>query len=152
MEGNIDDVGWRVLRALQDDARLSFGQLGRRVGLSAPAAAERVRRLEASGAIRGYGAGVDAARLGYGVTAFIGLRTERRHRQKVRRLVAQLPEVIECHHLSGARSFLIKLRAGSLGHLERLIDRFAEIGPTDTSIVLSTYLDGKPVNGPPAAP
>lgn len=151
MESHLDEMAWRVLAVLQADGRLSYSEIGRRVGLSPPAAAERVRRLEEAGAITGYGAGVDPARLGYAVTAFISLGTENARYQRVRRLAVELPEVVECHHVSGDPSFLIKVRAGSLEHLERVISRFAEVGRTSTAIALSTSLDGKPIAGPPRA-
>ncbi len=151
MESSLDELAWRVLAVLQADGRLSYSEIGRRVGLSPPAAAERVRRLEEAGAITGYGAGVDPARLGYAVTAFISLGTERARYQRVRRLAADLPGVVECHHVSGDQSFLIKVRAGSLGDLERVISRFAEVGRTSTAIALSTSLGGKPITAPPPA-
>lgn len=150
MESRIDEIAWRILAVLQADGRLSYSEIGRRVGLSPPAAAERVRRLEEAGAITGYGAGVEAARLGYAVTAFISLATVNARYQRVRRLAVDLPEVVECHHVSGDQSFLIKVRAGSLEHLERVIARFAEVGRTSTAIALSTSLGGKPIAGPPA--
>ncbi len=142
---NLDAMSRGILRELQDDARLSFSELGRRVGLSTPAVVERVRRLEEAGIIAGYPVRLDAKRLGYAVTAFVSLTTERAGHQKVRALAMALPEVMECHHMTGDASFLIKVRARSVEHLERVVERFSEVGRTSTAIALSTYLEGKPV-------
>src|SRR3546814_5110246 len=82
LEGQLDKVGWQLLRVLQEDARLSFSELGRRVGLSSPAVAERVRRMEDSGIITGYRALVEPSKLGYPTTAFIHLKVAGEHHNR----------------------------------------------------------------------
>ena len=99
MEGLVDKTGWRLLRELQADARLSFSALARRIGMSTPAVAERVRRLEESGAIVGYQATVDRARLGRPLGAFLRLTTSATSYQRVIALCGSLDAVIECHHI-----------------------------------------------------
>ncbi len=135
---SIDDVGWQILQALQEDARLSFAELGRRVGLSLPAVAERVRRLEESGIITGYRVEVNLPKVGLQIMAFIRLTVPRERYPQVIMLAQELPEVLECHHLSGIDSFIMKVVITSIPHLEALITRLSTYGQTTTSIVLST--------------
>lgn len=144
IEGELDDIGCTILAALQRDGRIAFSELGRRVGLSAPAVAERVRRMEDTGLITGYRARVDRKRLGWAVTAFLRLTCPGDRYQAVRRLALDLPEVIDCHHVTGEDCFFIKVAVGSVGHLERVIDRFRELGKTVSSVVLSTTVEDKP--------
>jgi Lrp/AsnC family leucine-responsive transcriptional regulator len=115
-------VGWRLLRELQADARLSFAELGRRVGLSLPAVAERVRRMEEAGIITGYHAEVSLSKVGLPITAFIRLNVPRDRYPAFTALIHDLSEVLECHHLSGSDSFILK-GPTSISHLEALIDR-----------------------------
>src|SRR6266852_2497443 len=118
----LDDVGWRVLAALQAAARLSFSALGRGVGPS-PAAAERVRRLEDAGIIRGYRAELDPERLGFPITAIIRVSTAEQHFARLKALVLELHEALECHHVTGADSLVVKVTAVSVGHLEKVIEQ-----------------------------
>lgn len=136
----LDQVGWQIILALQQDARLSFAELGRRVGLSLPAVAERVRRLEEAGIITGYRAEIDPGKIGLTMTVFIRLSTTGSQYPALIELIQQLPEVMECHHLTGADSFIMKVVVGSIAHLEKLITRLSTFGPTTTSIVLSSPL------------
>lgn len=136
----LDQVGWQIISALQQDARLSFAELGRRVGLSLPAVAERVRRLEEAGIITGYRAEIDPGKIGLTMTVFIRLSTTGSQYPALIELIQQLPEVMECHHLTGADSFIMKVVVGSIAHLEKLITRLSTFGPTTTSIVLSSPL------------
>jgi Lrp/AsnC family leucine-responsive transcriptional regulator len=129
-----------VLRELQENARQTFAELGRKVGLSLPAAAERVRKLEDSGFILGYRAEVDAAKLGYPITAFVRLRSVPHNYGRFRNVIAGIPEILECHHVTGEDSFHLKLVASSITHLEELIGGLSAFGQTTTSIVLSTPL------------
>jgi Lrp/AsnC family leucine-responsive transcriptional regulator len=134
----LDEVGWRILGELQLDARLSFAELGRRVGLSLPAVAERVRRLEEAGIIAGYHAVLDPAKVGLPVMAFIRITTAGEKYAAVIALARHLPEVVECHHLTGTDSFIVKAVTTSIAHLEQLIGQLSRYGQTATSIVLSS--------------
>lgn len=144
IEGELDEIGCTILEVLQRDGRVAFSELGRRVGLSAPAIAERVRRMEDTGLITGYRAVVDRERLGWPVTAFMRLTCPGDRYQAVRRLALDLPEVIDCHHVTGEDCFFIKVAVGSVEHLERVIDRFRELGKTVSSVVLSRTVEDKP--------
>ena len=134
----LDSIGWSILQALQEDARLSFAELGRRVGLSLPAVAERVRRMEEAGIITGYHALVEAKAVDRPITAFIRITVPGERYPAFTSLVRQLEEVLECHHLTGADAFIIKAVVSSIAHLETLITRLSPYGQTTTSIVLSS--------------
>jgi Lrp/AsnC family leucine-responsive transcriptional regulator len=129
-----------MLNELQKNARQTFAELGRKAGLSLPAAAERVRRLEDSGAILGYGAQVDAGKLGYPITAFVRLKSVPQNYARFKHVVAGLAEIMECHHVTGEDSFHLKLVASSIAHLEELVGKLSAFGQTTTSLVLSTSL------------
>ncbi|MGF0237547.1 Lrp/AsnC family transcriptional regulator [Rhodococcus sp. IEGM1300] len=144
----LDRLDRRLLAELQVDARLSFAELGRRVGLSTPAAAERVRKLEERGVLRGYRAELDSHSIGYPVSAFIRLYVAAQDYAKVLSVIEGMPEVREAHHVTGDASFVLKVVAPSLVTLETLIASFDAYGRTETSVVLSTRLAsrGLPVN------
>jgi Lrp/AsnC family leucine-responsive transcriptional regulator len=137
-ENALDDVDWRILDELQQDGRLSFNELGRRIHLSAPAVAERVRRLQQTGVITGYRAVVDPQRAGYGITAFIQMRCKLGSCLLRTSRAADYPEVIEVHKLSGAHCTMLKLRAATLAHLEGVIEQLGLHGELTTHVVLST--------------
>ncbi len=138
---------FKLLEILIEDARLSFNALARRVGLSPPAVAERVRRLEEDGVLIGYRAVIDRGKIGLPITAFLRLSCSGAKFQAVRRLALELPEVLECHHITGDTCFIIKLAAPSVGALEGLIERFREHGQADSSVVLSSVVEQKPPLG-----
>ncbi|CAG0936888.1 HTH-type transcriptional regulator LrpC [Thermoflexales bacterium] len=138
LERVLDATGRKLLRALQENARLSYSELGRQVGLSAPAAAERVRRLEEAELIIGYHAEVDPAAMGYGVLAFIRLTTSTDKYPRVLELAQRLSEIRECHHVTGGEAFIMKVLATSIPHLESIIAQLSIFGATSTSIVLSS--------------
>ena len=144
----LDEVDWRLLSELQADGRLSFNELGRRVHLSSPAVAERVRRLEQAGIITGYAARVDPARAGQPLLAFIQLRCALGSCLLKTTTAADYPELVEIHKLSGEHCTLLKVRATSLAHLEGLIERLGTHGEMRTHIVLSTQFDGRAVQPP----
>ncbi len=139
-ENLLDDIGWQILRALQKNARLTFRDLGRQIGLSAPAVTERVRRMEDAGIIRGYRLEVDFAKIGLPVTAFIRISVPKDKREYIEEQMQKIPEVLECYRVAGVDSFIMKVSAPSIVHLEKLIDRLGRYGPSTTSIVLSTTL------------
>ena len=138
---SLDDLDWAILRELQEDARVSWSELGRRVALSPPAVADRVRRLEEAGVISGYRAEIGLPAAGYSITAFIRIAVKDAYDRTYERFEAHLagaPEVLECHHLTGEDCFIAKVAATSVEHLERVIRELSRFGRTTTSIVLST--------------
>jgi Lrp/AsnC family transcriptional regulator, leucine-responsive regulatory protein len=146
----LDATGWKLLRALQADARLSFHQLGDRVGLSAPAAAERVRRMEDAGLIAGYRAVVPLAAAGLTITAFVrvlGMNNERYY-ERMLAAVNAMPRVLEAHHVAGDDSFVLKVAAADVQELEHVIAQLTRLGRSVTSIVLSTLLKRETVEEP----
>jgi Lrp/AsnC family leucine-responsive transcriptional regulator len=134
----LDQTNQRLLVSLQDDARLSLAELGRRVGLSPPAVGERLQRLERDGVIRGYRTDVDPRALGFGLSAIIRVRPAPRQQHKVAELARATPEVVECHRITGEDCFLIKAHVRSVTHLEEIIDQVASFGQTTTSIIQSS--------------
>ena len=144
----LDDTDWRILRELQADGRLSYNELGRRVSLSPPAVAERVRRLEESGVITGYQATVDPAQAGLPLTAFVQLRCRLDHCLLKTSKASDFPEVVEVHKLSGDHCSMLKVRTSSMEHFEGLLERLGKHGEMRTSVVLSTQYEGRPVEAP----
>ncbi len=134
----LDDIGWRLLEELQEDARLSYAELGRRVGLSTPAVMERVRKMEDAGIITGYRAEVNPERVGFHVTAFIRIALKLEVLPRLSSLFKEIPEIIECHRVTGHDSLILKVHVTSIGHLDRVIDRITPYGMPETSIVIST--------------
>lgn len=141
----LDRLNRRLLAELQHNARLSLAELGRRVGLSTPAVAERLARLEEQGVIVAYRAELDAHSIGYPVTAFVRLYSFPDAYPKVEALLASLPEVREAHHVTGDAAFVLKVVTRSLADLENLIGRFSPFGRSETSVVLSTRLAPRPL-------
>ncbi len=140
-----DVTNRRILEELQGDGRLSLAELGRRVGLSPPAVAERVQRLERDGVITGYHATVDPRALGYALTTVIRIRPAPRQIPKVAELARATPEIVECHRITGEDCFFMKATVRDVEHLEELIDRFVVYGQTTTSIIQSSPVPGRGV-------
>lgn len=146
----MDKTDWRIIDELQRDGRLSFNKLARRVNLSSPAVAERVRRLEESGVIAGYQARIDPAKVGQPMTAFIQMRCALGRCLLKTSAAEDLPEVTEVHKLSGNSCTMLKVRVASMPHLEGLLERLGEHGEMNSHVVLSTPFEGRPVE--PQAP
>lgn len=140
LEHLLDDIGWKILGELQQNARLPFAELGRIVGLSTPAVTERVHKMEEAGIIVGYRAHIDAAKVGLPILAFVNVKVGGEKLAQFMRLAASHPEVLECHRVTGAESFLIKIAVADVSHLERLLDALMPYVATTTSMVLSTAL------------
>lgn len=136
----LDDIGWKILNELQQNARISFTELGRRVSLSVPAVTERVHKMEEAGIILGYRAQIDPARVGLPILAFINVKVGGENLTHFMEVAASHPEVLECHRVTGAESFLLKAAVSSVTHLERLLDTLMPYVATTTSMVLSTAL------------
>lgn len=144
----LDEKDWALLEALQEDARLSYAELGRRVGLSPPAATERVKRLEDHGIITAYRAVVDPAKLGKGLSVLIRVSIPNKDYQKFQRFLGDTPEVLECHHISGSEAFQIRAAVASVADLETLLHRISAYGQTATSLVLSTSMERRVFRNP----
>ncbi len=136
----LDDIGWNILSELQDNARLPFSELGRRVGLSTPAVVERIRQMEDAGVIRGYHAEVDPAKLGFGVLAFVRVKVSGDKLQTFTKVVRSCPEALECHRVTGSESFIVKVAVSDINHLESVIDALMPYEATTTSMILSSPL------------
>jgi Lrp/AsnC family leucine-responsive transcriptional regulator len=134
----IDEIDWKILKELQINARLSFAELGRRVGLTTPAVIERVRKLEDAGIITGYRVEIDTARVGLPITAFIRMSITGVDYSHIIEVVEESAEVLECHRGTGNDSFIMKVAVADVGHLQTLIDKLTPYGITTTSIVLSS--------------
>jgi Lrp/AsnC family leucine-responsive transcriptional regulator len=140
----LDPTDRRILEELTADARLTLAELGRRVNLSAPAARERVQRLERTGVITGYHAEIDAATLGYPLTAIVRVRPAARQLPRIQELAASIPEVSECHRITGEDCFFLKIHLRSLDELDGVLDQFLVYGQTTTSLVQSSPLPHRP--------
>jgi Lrp/AsnC family transcriptional regulator, leucine-responsive regulatory protein len=134
----LDSIDYKIVRALAEDARISYAELGRKVGLSPSAVAERVRQLESAKAILGYRALLDEKAFGYSVIAFIRLTCDNTHYRPFLKFLPSLDAVQECHHITGGDAFLIKVMLSSIDQLEPLIERLLPYGMPTTSMVLST--------------
>ena len=136
----LDPIAWKLIESLQHNARLSFAELGRKVGLSTPAIAERVHRLEDAGVITGYHASLDMTRLGVPIHVWMRLTIPGGDLQISRTVAAlkEMAEVSRCHRITGSESFVIEAHVVSIRHLEALIDKLSALGATSTSTVLSS--------------
>ena len=134
----LDVTNRRLLAELQDDARLSLAELGRRVGLSPPAVSERLGRLERAGVVAGYRTEVDPRALGLALTAIVRVRPSPGQLANVAALAQRTPEVVECHRVTGEDCFVLTAHVRDVSHLEAVIDRFVAIGQTTSSLVQSS--------------
>ena len=134
----LDALNVKLLRFLREDPRIAVSELARRVGMSAPAVRERVQRLEEAGVIAGYRLELDPRALGYPIAAFVRVRPMPGRLPKIAELAQRMPEVVECHRITGEDCFLLKLHAPSIAGIEEILDRFLVHGNTVTSIVVSS--------------
>ena len=134
----IDEIDWKIIKELQINARITFAELGRRVGLSTPAVIERIRKLEDAKIITGYRAEIDAAKVGFPVTAFIRMSITGIDYSHIIEVAEKSSEVLECHRGTGGDSFIMKIAVSDVEHLQNLIDKLTPYGITTTSIVLSS--------------
>jgi Lrp/AsnC family leucine-responsive transcriptional regulator len=140
-----DPTNARILEELQADGRMTFAELGRRVGLSAPAVAERVQRLEDDGAILGYRAIVNPRAVGYSLSAIVRVRPAPDRLKTVADVARKTGEVVECHRVTGDDCYVMKVHLRDVEHLEEVIDRFAALGQTTSSIMQSSPVAERPL-------
>jgi Lrp/AsnC family leucine-responsive transcriptional regulator len=142
----IDEIDRKVLNELQQDARISYAELGRRVGLTTPAVIERVRKLEDAGVIIGYRAEIDASKVGLPITAFVRMSITGVDYSHIIEVAEQSNEVLECHRGTGGDSFIMKVAVSSVEHLQQIIDKLTPYGITTTAIVLSSPVKRRVIN------
>jgi Lrp/AsnC family leucine-responsive transcriptional regulator len=142
--GGLDRTNARLLEELRRDPRLTMAELGRRVGLSSPAVTERVRRLEEAGTITGYRLDLDPAALGLPLAVYIRVRPSPGQLTRVAELARAIPEVVECHRITGEDCFILKVHLPAVDQLDRLLDRFLLYGATTTSIIQSSPVPLRP--------
>jgi Lrp/AsnC family transcriptional regulator, leucine-responsive regulatory protein len=140
----IDVVNRRILEELQCEPRLTMSELGRRIGMSSPAVTERVRRLEEARVIRGYRLNLNPAALGLPIALFIRIRPNPGQLLRIAELAQQIPEVVECHRVTGEDCFIVKAHIPAIEQLDRLLDSFLMYGATTTSIIQSSPVPLRP--------
>jgi Lrp/AsnC family leucine-responsive transcriptional regulator len=138
----LDEISLEILSRLQKNSRESFSEIGRIVGLSAPAVAERIKKMEEAGVIKNYSIGIDHNKMGFGILAFMlanltgNFATQE---ERTRSVIATIPEVLECHSIAGKDDMVLKVIAYDVPHLKTIIDRIGSFGELNTCIVTSTF-------------
>ena len=142
----LDETNWAILDALQEDARMSYAELGRRVNMSPPGVAERVQRLVEAGVIEGFHARLNPAKIGYPIRAVIRIDTQG-HMNVPRKtqLFERLPGVIEAHRTTGVDCYIVQVIARDIKRLEEIIDMLNTVGQTTTAMVLHSPLARKSI-------
>ncbi|MBA2567891.1 MAG: Lrp/AsnC family transcriptional regulator [Actinobacteria bacterium] len=145
----LDQTDRKILGELAAEGRISFAELGRRVSLSPPAVAERVQRLERGGVITGYRAEIDPRALGYPLTAIVRIKPAARQLPRIPELAAEIPEISECHRITGEDCFFLKVHLRSIDDLSGLLDRFLVYGETTTSLIAASPIPRRdpPIDG-----
>ncbi|ACZ88436.1 Lrp/AsnC family transcriptional regulator [Streptosporangium roseum] len=141
----MDALDLRILAELQVDARVSFAELGRRVGLSAPAVADRVQRLEETGVITGYRAEVDPRALGFPVTVMVRIRPAIRELQRISKIAQEVPQIVECYRMTGDDCFYFTMHLRAVDELEPILDLFTPYGHTTTSLIHTAPVPRRPL-------
>lgn len=145
----LDAAGWELLLALQENARASYADLGRRVGLTPPAVADRIRRLEAAGIITGYHAAVNPVKLGLALTVIVRFQAASAPFERIYPVLRACPEIVECHRVTGGDCMTLTAVVSSVEHLQELIAKLTPFGSSNTSIVLSSPIQRRAI-GPDA--
>jgi Lrp/AsnC family leucine-responsive transcriptional regulator len=140
INGAIDEISRKILRELQKDARLSFAELGRQVGLSPSATAERVRRLEDEGIIRGYRVDIDPRALGYGVMVFTRMVCDGEKYKQFLAYIKTVDAIRECYHVTGSDALIMKILAHSIEELDGIVMKFLAYGAPNSSVVIADLL------------
>ena len=141
----LDKVGCQILEILQAEGRISYNDLATRVGLSSPAVADRIKKLEEHGIIKGFRAIVNYPEIGYGITVFVRVVITANKVPALEELVQNVPEIIESYHVTGTDGMILKIVSGSMERLEEILREVAIHGVTNTSLVLSSPVNGKVV-------
>lgn len=145
MEIKLDKLHWSILTALQQNARASLAGIGRKIGLTPPAVADRVKRLEELGVIEGYWTSISHARVGYQLKAIITLRAFMGKLKPFLEHVKNLEEVINCYRITGNENIIMEVVLRDQFHLEKFIDQLIQYGETRTHIILSEVISNAPI-------
>ena len=141
----LDEIDRQLVQELQSDSKRSLKEIGGAVGLSAPSVMERMRKLESAGVITGYHASIDAKMVGLDISAFIGVSIVNPPQVgDFERWVDAIPQIMECHHVTGGHTLLLKVKTRNTGDLEQLISRIRSldgVASTETMVVLSTHTE-----------
>lgn len=148
MENKIDDINWEILKQLQLNARISMTELSKKVGLTAPAVAERIKKLEDMGIIKGYYTQLSYIKAGYQLKAIITLKVFMGRLKPFLEKVNDFKEVINCYRITGSENIIIEVILKNQKHLETFIDQLISYGETKTHIVLSNKVENAPVLPP----
>jgi Lrp/AsnC family leucine-responsive transcriptional regulator len=141
----LDETGRKLLAVLQKDARLSYAELGRRIGLSPAATAERLRRLEEAGVVTGYRAEIDREALGLPVLGIVRLSCDGAKYRPFLKAVQTMDRVMECHHVAGGDAFVLKVVAESVTELGKVVEKLLDFGVPTTSIVFSSPVERRAI-------
>ncbi|WP_459212941.1 Lrp/AsnC family transcriptional regulator [Aquimarina rhabdastrellae] len=141
----VDELGWKILNLLQKNARQSNAEIGRKIGLSSPAVAERIKKMEDYGIINGYKAQIAYTPVGYQLKAIITLRAFMGKLKPFLTMVTSLKEVINCYRITGHENIVLEVVLRDQLHLEHLIDKLIAYGETKTHIVLSNVIEEAPI-------
>ena len=134
----MDKTNWKLLKLLEQNGRLTYAELGKLVHLTAPAVAERVRKLEESGVITGYSVQVNLEKAGIPITALVECQVYRTKEREFKALVMGLDEVIECYNVTGPYAFVLKVGVKSMSKLDALLERLIDLGDTNTMMIMTT--------------
>lgn len=141
----LDSKAWKILAAIQRDARMPLKRLADEAGLSLPATSERLKRMEEAGIIDGYRALINPEAIGYGILAIVGITTLQPGKARLIEVLKGLPEVLECLHVTGQDSYLLRVVTQNINHLERLVGEINHYGETRTAIVMSSPIPLRPI-------
>lgn len=139
MNPNLDRLDWRILEALQENARISNTELGKQIGLSQPAVTARIKRLEEQGVIEGYGARINPSLVGRAISALVRLRTTHAEIKRCLEAFAAMPEIVAADRITGEDCFVVRIVVAEMPQLEQAIDALARFGAVSTSVVLASY-------------
>ncbi|MBU1295675.1 MAG: Lrp/AsnC family transcriptional regulator [Gammaproteobacteria bacterium] len=134
----MDKTNWKLLKLLEQNGRLTYAELGKMVHLTAPAVAERVRKLEESGVITGYSVQVNLEKAGIPITALVECQVYRTKEREFKALVMGLDEVIECYNVTGPYAFVLKVGVKSMSKLDVLLERLIDLSDTNTMMIMTT--------------
>lgn len=141
----MDSTDYRIIEILQNNGRISMKDLGKAVNMTSPAVTERVRKLEESGVILGYRAVIDPKKLNKNIMSFINVGLSPHNYQGFIDFAENNVNIIECHHITGGSSVIVKVLTESMADLKNIIDDIKKIGSTQTSVILSSPIESKPL-------